>query len=230
MRRFKADAELYVIISEAMSPELIRKDTELIRKDTINVSIEGNLQTDMYRFNYEIKNDYLNKKIIEKIPEKLIELPDSFCRYCSKSSFVNQDPTDIKNLLQYAYNIIMNFYYDPCYPDYNIGIGIIKPGNIIPVNRVFKGKIKVNSIIYPVEIIFDSSDYTDVETYDIKVSISDRTFEVYHKLVLLERDITSYLLANIAYKAYMDLVIRDEDMDIYGLYNMNIVTDFREEK
>lgn len=223
MRKFKANSILYVVISEAMSPELIRKDT-------INVSIKGNLQTDMYRFNYEIKNNYLNKNIIEKIPEKLIELPDSFNRYCSKSSFVNQDPTDIKNLLQYAYNIIMNFYYDPCYPDYNIGIGIIKPGNIIPVNRVFKGKIKVNNIIYPVEIIFDSSDYTDLETYDIKVSISDRTFEVYHELVILERDITSYLLANITYKAYMDLVIRDKDMGIYGLYNMDIVTDFREEK
>ena len=223
MRKFKANSILYVIISEAMSHKLIRKDN-------INISIEGNLQTDMYRFNYEIKNDYLNKKIIEKIPEKLIELPDSFYQYYSKSSFVNQDPTDIKNLLQHAYNIIMNFYYNPCYPDYNIGIGIIKPGNIISVNRVFKGKIKVNSIIYPVEIIFDSSDYTDVETYDIKVSISDRTFEVYHKLVLLERDITSYLLANIAYRAYMDLVIRDKDMDIYGLYNMDIVTDFKEEK
>ena len=92
MRKFKADAELYVVISECMYPKLIRKDI-------INVSIKGNLQTDMYRFNYEIKNDYLNKEIIEKIPEKLIELPDSFCRYCSKSSFVNQDPTDIKNLL-----------------------------------------------------------------------------------------------------------------------------------
>lgn len=223
MRRCEANSILHVVISEAMSPELIRKDT-------INVSIEGNLQTDIYHFNYDIKNDYLNKRIIDKIPKKIIELPDTFYLYCSKSSLIHQDPTDIKNLLQYAYNNIMNFYYDSCYPDYSIGICIIKPGNIIPINRVFKGKIKVNDIIYPIEIIFDSSEYRDLETYDIKVSITGRTFEVYHKLVVSEKDITDNLLGSIAYRAYIDLVIKDEDMDIYGLYNMNIATNFREEK
>lgn len=218
MNKFQANSILEVIIRNHKGG--------MIRKDKISLHIDGDIKTDEYRFDFKIENDWINSKlIINHETRMIVEFDtDDFYVCCSRDSLINQDPTDIKNLLQYAHRALLVHYYDACYPDFSIDIQIVEIGEIIPFSRVFKGTIKVNGTCYELKVVVDVADYF----YEITVFFDDKKCDTIKSYKLTEEQICPEYLLSVA---YMFLINRNIDEKNYiDNYNIKVIEELKEEE
>lgn len=208
MNKFQANSILEVIIRN--------RKGGMIRKDKISLHIDGDIKTDKYRFDFKIENDWLNGRlIINHEARKIVEFDtNDFYVYCSRDSLINQDPTDIKNLLQYAHRALLVHYYDACYPEYSIDIQIVEIGEIIPFSRVFKGIIEVNGTCYELKVVVGTADYF----YTITVFFDNKEYDTIKSYKLTEEHICPEYLLSVAYMFFINHNIDEKNyMDNYDI-------------